>query len=494
MPDSNPLTQLLQKRSPLVALEALLIDWNHALALCHDAAARLSVNLYYYSPNFDTLQQVTPSETGWNLQSISDTVEDIWKSLLSRESSGIYVLEGLKFDTPSDIYALADAYRTLPDSQHWILLDEYFDFPTKLLPLIPQLSLPLPNSDEIPDLIGTRDTAVIQACLGLCRGEIDLLRYRANDGNLALQINEYKRGKLKGKGLETINEPDVPVGGLDLLQESIKMAASLLSPDAKQYNLSFPKGAILWGVPGTGKSLSAKQAAKTMGVPLVAADWGGLISAIPGESESNLRYLLQMVELIAPCILYFDDFEKGFAGWNAAVGGDTQKRLTGKFLTWMQERTAPVFVLATVNRLEMLPPELIRRFEEVFFVDLPNNGEIKQIFELHLAKYFPDVTFAKTQWVKLIREYKNCTPAEIAVWVRKTAERLFYQGRPGVVTLKDLLESRSLFVPSTVRESEQILAIRNKAVFARPASSLDTSEWSVPPQRLFEEVGNYADS
>lgn len=486
MPDSHQLTELLQKRSPLLALSAQLIDWNHALALCHQAAAQLAVDLYYYSPHFDTLQQVTPSESGWNLHPTSDTVENIWTSLLSRESSGIYVLEGMKFDTPSDIYALAHAHRSLPDSQHWILLDEYFDFPTKLLPLIPQLSLPLPNSDEIPDLIGTTDTAVVRACLGLCRGEIDLLKGRANDGDWVAQINEYKKGKLRGKGLETINEPDVPVGGLDLLNESIKMAASLLSPDAKQYNLSFPKGAILWGVPGTGKSLSAKQAAKTMGVPLVAADWGGLISAIPGESEANLRYLLQMVELISPCVLYFDDFEKGFAGWNATVGGDTQKRLTGKFLTWMQERTAPVFVLATVNRLEMLPPELIRRFEEVFFIDLPNNGEIKQIFELHLAKYFPDVAFDKTQWVKLIREYKNCTPAEIAVWTRKTAERLFYQGKPGVVTLKDLLESRSLFVPSTVRESEQILAIRNKAAFARPASSLDTSEWAIPPQRLFE--------
>ena len=162
----------------------------------------------------------------------------------------------------------------------------------------------------------------------------------------------------------------------------------------------------------------------------------------------------------------------------------------------MQERTSQVLVMATVNRLEFLPPELIRRFDEIIFVDLPHAGARYEIFKLHLAKYFPGLDFCEKDWLRLLRETKLLTPAEIALMVRKTAEEVFYRNaqkfptsklgeQPLTVGVGDFLEVRSQFTPSMIREEDKIVEIRNKAVYARPASSPDTSRWAKEPEVLF---------
>jgi SpoVK/Ycf46/Vps4 family AAA+-type ATPase len=309
---------------------------------------------------------------------------------------------------------------------------------------------------------------------------------------LAQSVLAYKVSKLKGRGLEFIAKPDVPAGGLDLLEAILDRDCSLLSPSATQYRLSLPKGILLWGPPGTGKSLSAKYAALKMGVPLIAANWGSLRSPKPGQSEKNLNFLLQQCCINAPVVLFFDDFEKGFAGWSSDADGGVESRLANKLLTWMQERIEPVYVVATCNRLEKLPPELIRRFDTIVFVDLPHAGARKEIFDLHLAKYFPAFRdFAHSplsdrDWRRLLKATHLCTPAEIALIVRKAAQESFYRGKPGHCTLDDLLYQRSLMVPAMIREEEAILAIRNRASFARPAASPDASQWAMPEQRLFQ--------
>ena len=200
-----------------------------------------------------------------------------------------------------------------------------------------------------------------------------------------------------------------------------------------------------------------------MGVPLLAANWGSLRSPKPGQSERNLDFLLEQCCINAPVVLFFDDFDKGFAGWNSGTDGGIEGRLANKLLTWMQERSQPVYVVATCNRLEKLPPELIRRFDTIVFVDLPHAGARKDIFEVHLAKYFPALpAFTESEWRKLLKATHLCTPAEIALMVRKTAQEVFYQGRPGNCAITDLLEQRSLMVPAMIREEEAILAIRNR--------------------------------
>lgn len=235
-----------------------------------------------------------------------------------------------------------------------------------------------------------------------------------------------------------------------------------------------------------------------MNVPLLATDWGGVLGT--SHPDLRLREILASAEALAPCILYFDDLDKGLGDWKSSADGGVGRRMIGKLLTWMQERQAPVFLVATVNRLGMMPPELIRRFDDIFFVDLPNNGELYEIFNLWLAKYFPafrnvsdeNSPFSDHQWRILLREYRMCTAAEIAKAVRLTAENLAYReivsgNNPDYlsITLDDLLQQRQNFVPQMIREENQMLEIRNLATFARPASSEDSSRFAIPHQTLF---------
>ncbi|CBN53539.1 AAA family ATPase [Kamptonema sp. PCC 6506] len=352
------------------------------------------------------------------------------------------------------------------------------------------------KSDEI------LQAEVVRACQGLPQGEIELilersLAFASTVEEMARFVLDHKVNKLRGRGLEFIAEADVPdAGGLDLLDESLSKVASLLSPEAEKYGLKFPKGMILWGPPGTGKSLSAKLAAKKMGVPLLAADWGSIVGS--SKPDLALRELLELTQALSPTILYWDDFDKGFAGWNSNADGGVSRRLSGKLLTWMQEHQYPIYIVATVNRLGMLPPELIRRFDDIFFVDLPHEGAMYEIFNLHLKKYFPEFRNASEspwtddEWRILLRDYRLCTPAEVGNAVRKCAEEIYYRDRVQgkqpdelKVTLQDLRQQRYQFTPSMQRDEEQILAIRNQATYARSASGPDRSRFSIPLQELF---------
>jgi hypothetical protein len=500
------LPTLIDQGTPVIALESPATERHTFLMQLHGWAVERNLPLYLWNPGYSALQVL--HEDALTLKPCHETATNAIDAVVELQGDGIIVLENIPVDR--HVHLLHNAVHDLPQrskKQHWILLSEILEFPSLLIPLVPKLSSPLPRAEALQSwlqsilarsaLESTPESlaALTKACLGLPLGELQTVLARAmaqvsSVPELAEQVIAHKISKLRGRGLEFISEPDVPAGGLDLLEGILDRAAALLNPMAKDYGLSFPKGIILWGPPGTGKSLSAKHAAKKMGVPLIAADWGGLISNVPGESESNLRYLLEIVEVTSPCILYWDDFDKAFAGWDSDAGGGVQRRLAGKLLTWLQERTAPVYVIATVNRLEMLPAELNRRFDDIVFVDLPHAGARKAIFDIHLRKYTEAVTgqaceFTDRQWHVLLRDYNLCTAAEIGLSVRKAAEEAFYQGRPGQITVDDLTYQRSQFTPQMIREEEQLLAIRKRATNARPASSPDNSEWRVPPAEMF---------
>lgn len=195
------------------------------------------------------------------------------------------------------------------------------------------------------------------------------------------------------------------------------------------------------------------------------------------------------------------DFDKGFAGFESSNDGGVSRRLSGKLLTWMQEHQYPIYMIATVNRLGMLPAELIRRFDDIFFCALPTEGARYEIFNLHLAKYFPAFRspdkspFSEMQWRLLLRDYKICTPAEIGKAVRKTAESIYHdQAKMGhgvdelTVTLKDLQDQRWRFTPAMIREEKQMYEILNQATFARNAAGEDRSVFAIPSQKLFGDV------
>jgi SpoVK/Ycf46/Vps4 family AAA+-type ATPase len=184
------------------------------------------------------------------------------------------------------------------------------------------------------------------------------------------------------------------IGGLDVLKSWLLKRRDAFGQRAKDYGLPTPKGLLVIGIPGTGKSLTAKATASVFGVPLLKLDAGRLFAGIVGQSESNLRSVIQTAEAIAPCCLWIDEMEKGFSGSKSSgsTDGGTSARVFGSFISWMQEKTSPVFVVATANDVSQLPPEMLRkgRFDEIMFVDLPNQEERESIWEIQIQKYGRD--------------------------------------------------------------------------------------------------------
>ena len=220
----------------------------------------------------------------------------------------------------------------------------------------------------------------------------------SNDGELNRNdlslIFEQKQQMIKKAGiLEMIplKETMEDIGGLENLKEwFIRKAKVFKNMDkAREYGVDVPKGVLIAGVPGCGKSLNAKAAASLFEVPLLRLDMGRLMGKYVGESEGNLRKAISLAEAISPCVLWIDELEKAFAGIGESGGGaEVTTRLFGNFLTWMQEKSSSVFVVATANNITKLPPELLRkgRFDEIFYVGLPNPKEREKIFRIHIEK------------------------------------------------------------------------------------------------------------
>jgi len=294
--------------------------------------------------------------------------------------------------------------------------------------------------------------------------------------------------------IEFLPPPKVPLGGLDLMQDSFKKFRKLLTPRAKQYNLRVPKGVLLIGPPGTGKSHAAKACSQIIGIPMITVDWGGFRS-FGNFAQTKLKRLLQLADRLSQVILYFDDFDKGFAG-----DDDLARRLAGQLLTWMQERTSDVIVIASVNRIEWLPPELTRagRFDYLFKVDLPNNGERHSIFKLHLARF--DNRFhnggdpwTESEWRRLLKATNRCVGAEIQTIVERAGASVFCQMAatskelpPIELTVEALLEERRQINPLAIREADRVESMRNKASLqALPSSPTDESIFATGQVEIF---------
>ena len=236
----------------------------------------------------------------------------------------------------------------------------------------------------------------------------------------------------------TVKETVEDIGGLQNLKDWLRTKAQIFRDvrRAKEFGVDIPKGVLIAGMPGCGKSLTAKAAASMFAVPLLRMDMGRLMGKYVGESEANMRRALQLTEASSPCVLWIDELEKAFAGAGAQGGSsEVTTRLFGSFLTWMQEKDSLAFVVATANNISHLPPELMRkgRFDEIFYVDFPNQSEREKIISLHIGKR-RSADLAKIDVAALARKMKGYCGADIESVVRDGIEAAFVAGKAHVTT------------------------------------------------------------
>jgi SpoVK/Ycf46/Vps4 family AAA+-type ATPase len=248
--------------------------------------------------------------------------------------------------------------------------------------------------------IGTERDLLLDAASGLTTTEAEnAYALSVVEGGKVMPeiVAREKAATVKKSGLLEIHDSGESlddIGGLDVLKDWLVKRKDAFSLRATEYGLPSPKGLLIIGIPGTGKSLTAKAVATVFQRPLLKLDAGRLYGGLVGQSEGNLRSVIETAEAIAPCVLWLDEIEKGFSGSKSSgmTDGGTSSRVFGSFISWMQEKTKPVFVVATANDVTQLPPEFLRkgRFDELFFVDLPNQSERELIWAIQIAKYGRD--------------------------------------------------------------------------------------------------------
>lgn len=341
-----------------------------------------------------------------------------------------------------------------------IIVSSTLHIPKDLEKLITVLELELPDENEIYGIIDQfiRENEISDvyselrnemsvAFKGLTESEIkDLLSLAISQNGeltrkaLTLIFEQKKQMILKAGILEMIplKEGIEDIGGLENLKDWLQKKAMVFKDIkvAMEFGVTMPKGVLIAGVPGCGKSLCAKAAGKLFDVPLLRLDMGRLMGKYVGESEENMRKAIQLAEAISPCVLWVDELEKAFAGINGNSGGaEVTTRLFGSFLTWMQEKTSAAFVVATANDITQLPPELLRkgRFDEIFYVPLPNEEERKKIFAIHLSKRRKmDVPMINIG--ALVSQTEGYSGADIEGVVCESVENAFIKGNSSLTT------------------------------------------------------------
>lgn len=267
----------------------------------------------------------------------------------------------------------------------------------------------------------------------------------ADDGQLTRKdlslIFDQKQQTIKKAGiLEMVPQKESidDIGGLENLKMWLKRKAQIFKNinNAKEFGVDMPKGVLIAGVPGCGKSLNAKAAAKLFEVPLLRLDMGRLLGKYLGESEANMRKAILLAEAISPCVLWIDELEKAFAGIGGdGSGAEVTTRLLGHFLTWMQEKDSAAFVVATANDITKLPPELLRkgRFDEIFYVSLPSSKEREKIFEIHIKKRRKD-DIGGIKINQLVEKTNGYSGADIEGVIKESIETVFAEGKTTLTT------------------------------------------------------------
>jgi len=378
--------------------------------------------------------------------------------------------------------------------------------PAELEDTVALLELPLPDGDEIARLLAGIAAAagepleppVLQslaaACHGLSEQRVRQIAARAlarrgqlGEADLEEVLEEKRQAIARSELLEYCPSQATPadIGGLEGLKHWLEQRRRAFGADARRYGLPLPRGVLLVGPQGTGKSLTARAIAHSWGMPLLRLDVGRLFAGLVGASEARTREMIQRAEAMAPCVLWIDEIDKGF-GLGVGGGGDgrsdggTSQRVLASVLTWMAEKTSPVFVVATANAVERLPAELLRkgRFDEIFLLELPSAAERRAILDLQLRRRRPHHTLPLEV---LVDRTEGFSGAELEQTVIEAMHLAFGEGREPAEA--DLIAAASQVVPLSRTAREQLEALRRWASGgrARPASLTPSPRPHLPP-------------
>ncbi|MGD9581912.1 MAG: AAA family ATPase [Vampirovibrionia bacterium] len=422
--------------------------------------------------------------------------------IVKTDEVAIYILKDVHafFDDPKIVRKFRDVYNISRKTyKNVICLSPQFKIPDELIKEVAVVDFPLPtlkeldqklteiiqgvqvNPNVVIDITPEVKEQILKAALGLTLNEAEhvfaksiVKDKRLDEADIQEVLFEKQQNIRKTGILEYCNvtEKMDEIGGLENLKEWLVKRSKAFTFKAKQFGLPFPKGVMLLGVQGCGKSLCAKAMASIWQMPLLRLDVGRVFSSYMGSSEENIRTVIKLSESVAPCILWIDEVEKAFAGVKSSGSSDggTTSRVFGAFITWLQEKTSPVFVIATANDISSLPPEFLRkgRFDEIFFVDLPNETEIEKIFQIHLKKY-KNPQLAQLPLQHLIEKARGFSGAEIEQAVIAALFDAF--DTETNLSLEHVVKSIEQTVPLSRTMGEEIEKLRRWAKFrARPSS------------------------
>lgn len=534
---TEDLTAHIKARYALIAISTH--EDERTAGIIGDISKALGARLFFWSHSRGLVEPLSSENQikTTDLKVALDRCEDICKSSDTPYLFVFYDVANFLGPNTNPIYRrrlrdFAQSIRQQGYRANCILLSPEFSLSTELQKEVVIIDLPLPTRLEVRDFLRTyceqwrdhpgisikldpeADNAIIDACLGLTMNEIEnsLSRCLVMQRTLSMEqvpiiVREKKQIARHNGILEFVDSSDgvESVGGLSCLKNWLSVRKRCFSDEAKAYGIKNPKGVLLVGVPGCGKSLVAKTVSNSWSMPLIRLDLSKIYQGIVGASESNIRSSLNTAAILSPCVLWIDEIDKGLSGSaNGSLDGGTATRVFGTILTWMQENSSPVFVFATANDISMLPPELLRkgRFDEIFFIDLPNETERKEIISIHLKKVgrslidFDLDLLARECGPSRFGEGICLTGAEIEAWIQASLIISFsssthdgsFQKRD--LDMKCLIDTLGSLVPLSKQRSNDFVALRSWAnENAVSASTLPDQKISYVEDNALNEFG-----
>lgn len=482
---SDEFELLLRARYPLIYIPTREEE-RVETAIAH--AAKQQGNRGVYIWDFVDGYQGNPTDAGFGRRNPLQALELVEK--IPATVPAVFVLRD--YHRFLDDVAIARKLRNLSrllrsQPKNIVILSPQLTIPEDLSEVLTVLEFPLPNLSEIRSelerLLAATGQSIdpkmvdelVRTCQGLSMERIRrvLAKAIATHGSLQPEdvelILEEKRQTIRQTQILDFypaTERISDIGGLDNLKDWLLRRGGAFSEKARQYGLPHPRGLLLVGIQGTGKSLTAKAIAHHWHLPLLRLDVGRLFAGLVGESESRTRQMIQLAEALAPCVLWIDEIDKAFAGVDGRGDAGTTSRVFGTFITWLAEKASPVFVVATANNIQALPPEMLRRgrFDEIFFVGLPSQEERRAIFAVHLSRLRPH-NLQSYDLDRLAYETPDFSGAEIEQMLIEAMHLGFSQNRD--FTTQDVLEAASQIIPLARTAQDQIQLLQDWATNGR---------------------------